>query len=103
MLQCQTTNEDGWENISFYDCNWNMLPIKRKGHDLAQYVECPTNFEEMISIVEKLSEPFPFVRVDLIVADSRIYFSEFTFVPTGGLMQFEDDVTDFELGKLLEI
>lgn len=103
LLYCQTTNDDGWENISFYDCNWNMLPIKRKGHDLAEYMERPNNFEEMFNIAEKLSEPFPFVRVDLYVVDEQIFFSEFTFVPTGGLMQFEDDRIDYELGKLLEI
>lgn len=45
----------------------NMLAIKRKGDDLAEHVERPSNLEEMLYIAEKLSKPFPFVRVDLFV------------------------------------
>lgn len=103
FLYCQTTNDDGWENISFYDCDWNPLAIKRKGHDLAEPINCPSNYNEMLNISKKLSKPFPFVRVDLLVVEDKIYFSEFTFVPTGGLMQYEDDTTDYELGKLLDL
>ena len=57
----------------------------------------------MLNIAARLSEPFPFVRIDLFVVENKIYFSEFTFVPTGGLIQYEDDKIDYELGKLLDI
>lgn len=43
----------------------------------------PSKLGEMISIARKLSEDFPFVRVDLYEIDSKIYFGEMTFTPAG--------------------
>lgn len=41
----------------------------------------PPCYEEMWKAAQKLSEPFPFVRVDLYNKDGRIVFGELTFTP----------------------
>lgn len=45
----------------------------------------PLMLDEGISIAEKLSMPFPFVRVDLYLSDNEVYFGELTFTPAAGM------------------
>ena len=63
----------------------------------------PENFGEMAALAEKLSAPFPFVRIDLYDVDGEIYFSEFTFVPTGGNMKLKPEHYLDDWGKLLQL
>lgn len=63
----------------------------------------PDNFDEMVSLAEKLSKPFPFVRVDLYNINGKIFFGEMTFTPAKGTLRLDDDKVDFEMGKWLKI
>lgn len=66
-------------------------------------IKLPVNIEEMISIAEKLSEGFNFVRVDLYNVDGKIYFGEMTFYPASGFGIFTSKDADVQLGKWLEL
>ena len=66
-------------------------------------LEKPKNFDEMVRMAEKLASPFPFVRVDLYNIDGQIYFGEMTFTPAKGTLIFDDDQTDFEQGRWLDL
>ena len=59
----------------------------------------PFNINEMISIVEKLSEDFPFARIDLYNIQGEIIFGEITFYPWSGYVKYVPDSFDFELGN----
>ena len=59
----------------------------------------PENLEEMLQISTKLSEDFPFARIDLYSLANKIYFGEVTFYPWSGYMEFEPDDFDFVLGE----
>ena len=50
-----------------------------------------------------LAEGFSFVRVDLFEIDGKIYFSELTFTPCGGLMKITPPEYDKEWGSLLHL
>lgn len=63
----------------------------------------PENFDEMVALAEELCKPFPFVRADFYCVDGKIYFSEMTFTPAKGTLILDDDATDFEMGKWLDI
>ncbi|MCR5348572.1 MAG: hypothetical protein K6E59_03075 [Bacilli bacterium] len=63
----------------------------------------PENFDEMVTIAEEISKPFPFVRADFYCVDGKIYFSEMTFTPAKGTLILDDDQTDFEMGEWLDI
>ncbi len=63
----------------------------------------PDDFDTMLSYAEKISSPFPFVRADFYEVDGKIYFSEMTFTPAKGTLILDDDKTDFEMGKWLDI
>ncbi len=49
-------------------------------------IAIPSNFEEMVGIVEKLCADFPHVRVDLYNVNGEIYFGEMTFFTNGGFI-----------------
>lgn len=57
----------------------------------------------MIEIVEKLSNDFPAVRVELYFINQQIYFGELTFYPWTGYVEFEPDEFDFVLGEKFEL
>jgi hypothetical protein len=62
-------------------------------------VERPGNYEQMISLADKLSRGHDFIRVDLYNVGGRIYFGELTCYPAGGLARFIPMTYDFDLGK----
>jgi hypothetical protein len=51
----------------------------------------PDNLQYMLEVAQKLSAPFPVVRVDLYNLAGRIVFGEMTFTSLGGLMNFYTD------------
>ena len=57
-------------------------------------VKLPERIKEMIPLAEKLAEGFPQVRVDLYLANGRIYFGEMTFFDGGGFQKFEPEKWD---------
>lgn len=63
----------------------------------------PKNFQEMISVAERLSKDFDYVRVDLYSLKNRIYFGELTITPCAGFERFEPKEWDYYFGKLWEI
>lgn len=84
---------------NFYDAQWNDLHVTSDCEAVDREVPKPENFEEMLKIAEKLSEEFPFVRVDLYNVSGKIYFGELTFYPWSGYVQYSPDSFDFELGS----
>lgn len=90
--------------IDYYDMNFNKLPLALPMHEhYPENVQKPENFEEMVEIARKLSQNFPFVRVDLYNSYNKIYISELTFVPTGGYMKIEPSDTLIEWGKWMTV
>lgn len=69
--------------LDYYDMEWNHLDLTLGDHLHAEKLtEKPKNLEEMVELARKLSEDFPFVRVDLYDVDGSVYFSELTFIPS---------------------
>lgn len=66
---------------------------------LDRVVEKPMLYDEMYSIAQILSKPFPEARVDLYYVESKIYFGEITFFDGSGYMNFSPDEFDFEMGS----
>ena len=62
--------------------------------------EFPPEVPTMIELAKLLSKPFEFVRVDFYLDSKRdIYFSEFTFTPSGGI-PFYPTPLEIEFGKM---
>lgn len=91
---------NGERHSNIFDADWNQLPV-RYGYSGFTGDSKPENGDELISVAEKLAEPFEFVRVDLYNIDGRIIFSELTFHSGGGLIPFEPKEYDRKFGRLL--
>ncbi len=52
----------------------------------------------MLMIASKLSEGFPFVRVDLYTTPD-IFFGEMTFYPDAGFSKFSPEYWDLKIGN----
>lgn len=75
--------------VMTYDTEWNAHPeysVATHHYKISDYIPKPDNLKEMLEVAEKLSAPFPVVRVDLYSVGGAIYFGEMTFTSIGGLM-----------------
>lgn len=87
--------------MAFFDRNLNYL----KGVGM-NYCDVATEkplidevaIRKMIEVAEKLSAPFPHVRVDFYYVNNQIVFGELTFFNASGYMNFEPDSFDYEMG-----
>lgn len=85
-----------------YDANLNYLSHIKIYKDPLKDQELPQNIGEMIKIVEKLSEGFPFVRVDLYNVRGKIYFGEMTFYPASGYFVYRPESVNTWLGSFFK-
>ena len=86
-------------NHLVYDTDWQKIQVASEGARLGEDIARPENLNEMLEIARKLSEDFPFARIDLYSVNGKIYFGEITFYPWSGYMEFEPDDFDFILGE----
>lgn len=106
VLYLSSNGEHGEKDyyLDYYDMDLNWLDITLYPHAHAKNRAVkPKNFDKMIELSKELSKPFPFVRVDLYNVDGKIYFSEFTFIPTGGNMKLIPESLIADWGKKLDI
>lgn len=90
-------------NHLVYDTQWNKVRVASEDARIDEDAPRPETLEEMLDIAAKLSEDFPFARIDLYSVAGKVYFGEVTFYPWSGYMEFEPDEFDFVLGEKFEL
>ncbi len=81
------------------DKNYNIIPgLLDKKYEADHLPERPPLFSEMIGYAEKLSQPFPFVRMDFYSDNGKVLFGEMTFTPGGGFNNYFTDDVNLKLG-----
>lgn len=97
--------ETGTPRFYFFDKEWNLLRINHWGQiaDEDFSLPKPAVIDEMFELADKLSTPFPFVRMDFYEIDGEIRFGEFTFTPSAGFDPNRLPETDSYFGSLLNI
>lgn len=88
---------------NFYDTEWNNLHIDSDCESFPADTPKPENLNEMLEVARRLSNGFPFVRVDLYNVEGKIYFGELTFYPWSGYVNFSPDHFDFRFGENFDI
>lgn len=91
LVDIDTCAEDGTHaddsTSNVYDREFNL----KKGYIFnmenfdEKLVRKPKNYDKMLEIAEKLSKPFPYVRVDLYNIKGKIIFGEMTFFNRAGM------------------
>ena len=86
-----------------FDMEWNLINVKTSMPSSEEIPIKPLGYERMVEIAQKLSSPFPHVRVDLFNIDGKIIFNELTFYSGGGFVKLEPDSYQYEFGKLIDV
>lgn len=94
---------DSTAQISYFDLNWQRLPLVRDDYKPIDNIDKPSCFNKLIELSKQLSKDFPFVRVDFYVIHGKPYLSEMTFTPSAGMMPINPRRFDREWGDLLNI
>lgn len=74
--------------VSYYDLNWEKLPVIGVSQEHPVLLEKPFQFKEMVEVAKTLSQGFPFVRVDMYPYLDKIIFGEMTFYPNDGRVSY---------------
>ena len=107
VILYMTGRYSGTMRVGFFDTDWVHIGRPNKqymGFEENNIPRRPDSLQTMLEAARKLSEPFPFVRVDFYDLDGKAIFGEMTFSPAGGF-----DVADIEynghssLGYLLKL
>lgn len=89
-----------------YDKYWNYVEYNTgKFHCSNSNIKIPKpdNLEEICYVAEKLSENFPFARIDLYNVNNKIYFGEITWFPGSVFEDMEPKEWDTVLGGELSL
>ena len=107
FLDVGVMNSDGTYNHNYprnvYNMDFELQPITEYRNNTKEYVPKPDNWDYMVQIAKKLSEPFPYVRVDLYNIDGKIYFGELTFYYGGGVSIIEPVEWRYTLGSWIDL
>lgn len=103
LVQTIKNDKTSYETIDYFDMDWKFLDLKQNFNNSDIPLDKPSNFEEMKTLAAKLSQGFPFVRVDLYSVNEKIYFSEFTFFSDAGFEKFTPDYWDLKLGNMINL
>ncbi|MFC4817038.1 ATP-grasp fold amidoligase family protein [Flavobacterium sp. GCM10023249] len=98
------STENGIGKMAVYDLNWTKYqPDVNCKIYLEAELPKPANLDQMKDVAARLSEGFPFLRVDLYSVDDTIYFGELTFIPNGGAKKILLQCLNEQYGKLLQL
>lgn len=102
-VSCRQTQRKG--NFDYFDVKTgSRLPITNPGypHSDIDRIEV-RNMDKMVEIASKLSEGFPFIRIDLYNIEGRVYFGEFTFFDGGGFTPYKPEEWSVRLGEWIKL
>lgn len=103
---CTNRDKNGPE-VALFDREWNYRPeasvFNAHYREQKHLVPRPACLNEMITVAETLSRPFPCVRVDLYVIKGKIYFGELTFTSLGGTMNFYTNAELMRMGQKIDL
>lgn len=103
---CTNRDNHGTE-VALFDREWNYRPeasiFNQHYREQKHLTPKPNCLNELIEVAERLSKPFPCVRVDLYIVQDKIYFGELTFTSLGGTMNFYTQDELLRMGQKIDI
>ncbi len=88
-------------DMRFHILNYMQGEKKLTDQEIQQFK--PESWNELIKTATRLSEEFPFVRVDLYDFDGSVLFGEMTFTPMGCRNYYFSEEGQIQMGKWLDI
>lgn len=104
ILTCSNRFMNGGMRVSFYDTNWNKLDLGQIGEENeTRLIKEPELFDKILAFSEILSENIPHVRVDFIISENKLYFTELTFFDSGGRKPFLPESFEKQCGDWITL
>ncbi len=99
------SSSDGCQaKYDIYDREWKRkLPYSKSSLLANRNIPEPKAYEEMIAAAEKLSRPFPFVRIDFYSINGKAVVGEMTFTPNGCIDTGYTDLAQQVLGEMIKL
>ncbi|GHU12859.1 hypothetical protein FACS189449_07310 [Alphaproteobacteria bacterium] len=98
-----TTCDVDTKSFSFYSVpDWKRFPITVANHE-PNLIPPPKHFNRMIALAEKLSKPFPLIRIDLYDVGDRVLVGELTEDSGGAKNVLSPLIWDFKLGEMIDV
>lgn len=93
----------GVVKFTYFDMNYNVLPIHSFGHNSSKTLNKPDCLDDMLMVLNKLCIDVPFIRIDLYAINHKVYFGEYTFFHDGGIVPLEPDEWNYKLGEMIHL
>lgn len=102
ILCCTNRSPNDKGDLTAVDLDWNPLIYYRNAMG-GRRLPRPAALPEMLDASERLSAPFPFVRIDFYCIAGRAVLGEMTFTPNACINKAYTDYAQQELGHLIEL
>ena len=102
LLIVTDRNTESGITSTFFDANFEKLPIKSGGKDIGN-PELPKNLDKMVEYGRILADDFPLVRIDFYEIGDEIKLGEMTFYCGGGILPMTPKEWDYKIGELIDI
>lgn len=90
--------------LNVYDLDWNFIDFYMTSpNDKNVIIEKPRRLDLILELAKKLSHNIPFVRADFYSINEDVYFSELTFHPGSGMIDFHPKEYDWKVGEMLQL
>lgn len=104
ILVCKDRYTSSGLTEDFFDIHWNHIDVRRPKHcNSLTVIPKPDELDELLNLARRLSNGFPFIRVDFYIIEHKVYFGELTFFPNGGFEKFIPESFDYLMGSLIQL
>ncbi|MFB4356875.1 ATP-grasp fold amidoligase family protein [Pantoea sp. BS_4] len=100
IIEADFTDEQGREYVNVYNRKWELQPFQiAYPHHPAPIAE-PALFYRALCAAQALAKDIDYCRVDLMLKDDSLYFSEITLTPQRGKLKIMPLEWDAKLGAM---
>lgn len=103
FIEADFTDEEGREFINVYDKSWDLQPFMMEYENTPEPVHEPELFQNALIAAQEIASEIDYCRVDLMLKENDIYFSEITLSPKRGKLQITPDIWNAKLGELWDL
>lgn len=93
------TDRFGDHRVNFFDSTFRPLRL-RQVHAERPALELPSQAEALVTVAEKLAQDFDYARIDLYLAQGRVWFGEITHHDGNACVPWRPAEADAVLGDL---
>lgn len=100
LVEVDVKGSDGVDYSNTYNTSWELQPFTVDGKKCTvTEINEPIKFAKMIQLAGQLCFKYAYSRVDFLLTEDEVYFSEITLTPNAGRMVIEPKEWDEKLGQ----